>query len=130
MTDDIKVKSTVEILIDSSFQNVKKGDKAIVKRLIFDKNDVKIGIECVINNHICTFLIDEVKVASEPIEFNEIEIGSNLEVIVDSDWQQVSKGDQGIVTRIFTNDKDIIYGVEIVCNEKLCAFSIDEVKLV
>lgn len=129
MTDEIKVKSTVEILIDSNFQNVKKGDKAVVTRLIFDKNDVKIGIECAINNQIYTFLIDEVKVSSEPIKFDEIAIGSTVEVLVDSDWQQVSKGDKGVVTRTFTNDKDIIYGVEIVCNEKLCAFSIDEVKL-
>lgn len=61
---------------------------------------------------------------------NQIELNSTVEVLVDCEPQQVSKGSTGIVKRFVYNSEEEIIGAEIDCNGKLSAFLIHEIKLI
>ena len=61
---------------------------------------------------------------------NQIELNSNVEVLVNCEFQQVFKGARGIVKRLVHNSDEEVIGAEIDCNVKLSAFLIHEIKLI
>ena len=61
---------------------------------------------------------------------NQIELNSNVEVLVSCELQQVFKGARGIVKKLVHNSEGKIIGAKIDFNGKLSAFLIHEIKLV